>query len=50
MSWNQWVQIWNAWHCSDNAELDDEADRLYKVRPVLQHLVDCFKTVHKPSQ
>jgi len=42
--------MWNSWHRSDIVELDDEADRLYKIQPVLEHFVRKFKTAYKPSQ
>jgi hypothetical protein len=32
------------------AELDDEANRLYKTWPVLEHFVVKFKISYKPSQ
>jgi hypothetical protein len=31
------------YYFNDNMNIGDEADRLYKVRPVLEHLVNSFK-------
>jgi hypothetical protein len=39
MSRNRFEQIWNFWHYSDNSTLDDEADKLYKIRRSLGNLV-----------
>lgn len=50
MSRNRWEQIWNFWHFSDNLLVQNTDDRLYKVRPVLQHLTQRFQTVYKPAQ
>jgi hypothetical protein len=37
-------------HYSDNTTLNDEADRLYKVRPILDNLVEKFREHYKPPQ
>ena len=50
MSRNRWEQIWNFWHFSDKLLVQNTNDRLYKVRPVLQHLTQRFQTVYKPAQ
>jgi hypothetical protein len=43
-------KFWNFWHYSDNSTLDDEADRQYKVRPILNNLVEKFRKHYKPPQ
>jgi hypothetical protein len=43
MSRNRYEQIWNSWHCSDNSTLNDEADRLYEIRPSLDNLAEKFR-------
>jgi hypothetical protein len=50
MRTNNFKQIWNFRHYSDNYTLDDEADRLYKIRPILDNLVENFRKHCKPSQ
>jgi hypothetical protein len=50
MSRNSFQQIWNIWHYSDNSTLDDEADRLYKIRPILDNQFEKSKKYYKPPQ
>ena len=50
MSRNCWEQIWNFWHFSDKLLVQNTDDRLYKVRPVLQHLTQRFQPVYKLAQ
>jgi hypothetical protein len=50
MSRNRFEQIWNFWHYSDNSTLDDEADRLYKIEPILYNLVHEFRKHYRPPQ
>jgi hypothetical protein len=50
MSKNRFEQIWNFWHYSDNSTLGDEADRLYKIRPVLDNLLEKFRKRSQPPQ
>jgi hypothetical protein len=42
ISRNRFERIWNFWHYDDNSALDDEADRLYRIRPVSDNLVENF--------
>jgi hypothetical protein len=50
MSTNGFEKICNSWHYSDNSILDDEADRVYKIRLVLGILVKKFRKHYKPPQ
>jgi hypothetical protein len=50
MSRNRLEQIWNFWHNSDNSTIDDEADKLYKIRPILDNLMQKFRKHYKPLQ
>jgi hypothetical protein len=50
MNRHRFEDIWNFWHYSDNPSLDDEADRLYKIRPILYNLVEKFRKHYKPPQ
>jgi hypothetical protein len=50
MSRNKFKQIWNFWHYSDSSTLDDEADRLYKIRASLDNLGEKFRRSYKPPQ
>jgi hypothetical protein len=47
---NRFEHIWKAWHFSDNEEVSGTTDRLYKIRPVLEYLVEKFQNVYKPKQ
>jgi hypothetical protein len=47
MSRNRSEQIWNFCH---NSTLDDEADRLYTIRPILDNLFEKFRKFYKPPQ
>jgi hypothetical protein len=37
---NRFEQIWNFWHYTDSSTQDDEADIRYKMRPILDNLVE----------
>jgi hypothetical protein len=50
MSRNRLEKTWNFWHYSDSSTLLDEADRLYKIRPLLDYLVETFRKHCKPPQ
>jgi hypothetical protein len=50
MSRNRFEQIWNFWPYSENSTLDNEADRLYKNRPILDNLVQQFRKHYQPPQ
>jgi hypothetical protein len=50
MSRNTFEQLWNFCHYSDNSTLNDEAERLYKIRPILDNLVENFREHYKPPQ
>jgi hypothetical protein len=50
MSRNKFEQTWNFWHYSDSSTLDDEADRLQKIRSILDNLVEKFSKHYKPPQ
>jgi hypothetical protein len=43
-------KLMNSWHYSDKSILDNEANRLYKIRPILDNLVDKFRKHYKPPQ
>jgi hypothetical protein len=47
---NRFEQICNFWHYSDNSALDDEEDRIYIIRSVLDNLVEYFRKHYKPPQ
>ncbi|XP_034024428.1 piggyBac transposable element-derived protein 4-like [Thalassophryne amazonica] len=46
---NRFQLIWRFLHFNDNAS-QDAADRLYKVRPVLDYVLDKFKELYQPGQ
>jgi hypothetical protein len=48
ISRNRFDQIWNVWHYGDNSTLVDEADRPYKIRPLLDNLVEQIRKHYKP--
>lgn len=50
LSRNRFEQIWNFWHFSDNESNTDSADRLYKIRPIVAHFLEKFKTVYSPKR
>jgi hypothetical protein len=50
MNMNGFEKVCNFWHYSDNSILDDEADRVYKIRLVLGILVKKFRKHYKPPQ
>lgn len=50
LSRDRFRQIWAAWHFSNNAEADLSADRLQKVRPILDYFLPKFKNVYKPKR
>jgi hypothetical protein len=50
MNRNRSEQLWNFWHYSENSTLDDDADRLYKIRPILDNCVEKFRKYYKPPQ
>ncbi|XP_014674059.1 PREDICTED: piggyBac transposable element-derived protein 4-like [Priapulus caudatus] len=48
---NRFEIIWSYFHVNDNeARPADDTDRLYKVRPVLDHLVTKFRELYNPGQ
>ena len=49
MSRNRYQLIWKFLHYKDNASQDAD-DRMYKVRPVLDYLVQKFKELYQPGQ
>jgi hypothetical protein len=48
MSRSRFKQIWSFWHYSDNSALNDEADRLYKIMPVLDIRLEELRKHYKP--
>lgn len=50
MSRNRWVEIKNNLHCNDNAGYDSRdpsRDRLYKIRPLVDHFQGKFRAIPK---
>lgn len=50
MSRDRFRQIWRAWHFNNNENVQDDSDRLCKVRPLLDFFLPKFKEVYKPIQ
>lgn len=50
MSRDRFRQIWRAWHFNNNENVQDNSDRLCKVRPLLDFFLPKFKEVYKPIQ
>ncbi|XP_061536929.1 piggyBac transposable element-derived protein 4-like [Phycodurus eques] len=49
MSRNRFQIIWQFLHYNNNASQDD-ADKLYKIRPVFEYIVEKFKEMYQPGQ
>lgn len=51
---NHFWQLWANLHLADNTQMPDCSERpfhqLYKLRPMLNILVDAFQAAHEPSQ
>lgn len=51
MSRNRFEYIWKAWHFNNNDLYSNTTvDRLFKIRPVLDYIVEKFQTVYKPNK
>lgn len=51
MSRNRFEYIWKAWHFNNNDLYSNTTvDRLFKIRPMLDYIVEKFQTVYKPKQ
>jgi hypothetical protein len=50
MSRNKFEQIWNFWRYIDSSPMVDEADRLYKIRSILDNLAEKIRKYYKPLQ
>ncbi|CAK9798673.1 PiggyBac transposable element-derived protein 4 [Anthophora plagiata] len=49
MSLNRFHQIWNTWHFSNNQALTG-SNKLKKIQPILNYLLDKFKSVYTPRK
>lgn len=50
MTRNRFDQITRYLHFSDNTKINENCDRLYKIEPVYNYLLEKFKTVYTPHQ
>jgi hypothetical protein len=51
MSRNRFEYIWKAWHFNNNELYSKEtSERLFKIRPIVDYIVDKCQTVYKPKQ
>ena len=50
MSHDRFKDIWRWWHFVNNDEMDESSDRLFKIRPVYDSLVEKFNTVYAPRR
>nr|XP_043906948.1 piggyBac transposable element-derived protein 4-like [Solea senegalensis] len=50
MSRNRFQMIWKFLHYNNNNESQDATDKMYKVRPVLNYIVEKCKELYQPAQ
>ena len=50
MSRDTFKEIWIWWHFVNNEEMDKWSDRLFKIRPVYDSLVEKFNIVYTPKR